>query len=102
MTQGILGGQSQLIRSEIDRIIKLIVPFDKEESMHVSCTLDWLASGSEIYRIIKPANPETHLVSYFILVDVVNHKILLVDHKKVHLWLPPGGYVEIDEHQRTP
>ena len=48
----------------------------------------------------EPATPETHLVSYFILVDQEQNKVLLTDHKKSGLWLPAGGHVELNEHPK--
>lgn len=38
-----------------------------------------------------------NLVSYFVLVDPEHKSILLVDHIKAQLWLPPGGHVEFNE-----
>lgn len=29
---------------------------------------------------------------------VHNHKVLLLFHHKLHLWLPPAGHIELDEH----
>src|SRR3989344_2869084 len=28
---------------------------------------------------------------------VYEHKVLLHKHKKLHIWLPPGGHIELDE-----
>ena len=28
---------------------------------------------------------------------VYEHKVLLHKHKKLHMWLPPGGHIELDE-----
>lgn len=63
-------------------------------------TQKWIASGAQLFRIAKPAMPDPHLVSYFVLVDKAANKVLLVDHKKAGLWLPPGGHVELNEHPR--
>lgn len=89
-----------LIRSEILSIVSSISPFDREEIEHISHVQKWISSGAEIFRISKPAIPDTHLVSYFLLLDEVANKILLVDHKKAGLWLPTGGHVELNEHPR--
>ncbi len=40
-------------------------------------------------------------MSYFLLVDGIKNKILLVHHKKAELWLPTGAHVEIDEHPKS-
>ena len=59
--------------------------------------LDWIESGCEIFRIEKPATPEIHLVSYFVIASPDMDQILLVDHIKAGLWLPPGGHVDPGE-----
>lgn len=91
---------NQEIRFEIYQLIDKIEPFDDVEAMHIAFTLNWMNTGAEIFRIEKPATPDTHLVSYFVLMDEVNNKVLLVDHKKAQLWLPSGGHVERGEHPK--
>lgn len=78
-------------------IVSAISPFDEVENEHIIDTLAWIQRGEPIFRIAKPDIPHKHLVSYFVLVDEITRKILLVDHKKAQLWLPSGGHVEIDE-----
>lgn len=77
-----------------------IQPYDPLENEHIQDTLEWIKSGSPIFRIQKPNIPSKHLVSYFIVLDVLQQQILLVDHKLAKLWLPAGGHVEPDEHPR--
>ena len=86
------------VRHEIADIIDDIDPMDQLEEQHLLFVKDWIASGAELFRISKPATPETHLVSYFVLLDQEEQKLLLVDHKKSGLWLPAGGHVEPNEH----
>ncbi len=86
------------IRSAIQQIVSAIRSLDRLEDQHIRFVLDWIESGNEIFRIEKPATPDTHLVSYFVVVDQNTNQILLTDHKKSELWLPPGGHVEINEH----
>ena len=86
--------------SVITEIIKSIKPFDELEAQHITETLAWVASGAQLYRIKKPDIPNKHLVAYAVVVDPAAQKILLVDHKKSGLWLPPGGHVDINEHPR--
>ncbi|MEO6939702.1 MAG: NUDIX domain-containing protein [Candidatus Kapaibacterium sp.] len=50
-----------------------------------------------IYRIAKPATPPKHLVTYFVVVDLVVRSILLVNHRSAQKWLPTGGHVELNE-----
>jgi ADP-ribose pyrophosphatase YjhB (NUDIX family) len=85
------------IRSEIHKIVSSLTPIDCLEQDHIHFVCNWLKSGSEIFRIEKPATPDIHLVSYFVIVNQEMDKILLVDHKKAELWLPPGGHVEPGE-----
>ena len=86
------------IRNEIHRLVSAIEPFDDEEANHIEFVKKWIESGAEIFRIEKPAIPNIHLVSYFVLVDQNENKVLLTDHKKSGLWLPAGGHVEPNEH----
>ena len=85
------------IRSEIHQIVSAIKPLDVLEEQHIRFVLDWIESGSEIFRIEKPAKPDTHLVSYFVIASPEMDRILLVDHKKAEIWLPPGGHVDPGE-----
>jgi 8-oxo-dGTP diphosphatase len=85
------------IRSEIHQIVSLMSPLDELERAHIRFVLDWIESGNEIFRIEKPATPDTHLVSYFVIVSPEMDQVLLVDHKKAELWLPPGGHVDPGE-----
>jgi 8-oxo-dGTP diphosphatase len=83
-----------------DKILDLVLgmnPHDPLEKQHIHDTAAWITSGKQIFRITKPDNPNKHLVSYFVMFDQDEEKILLVDHKKAELWLPSGGHVEIDE-----
>lgn len=85
------------IRSEIHKSVSTMKPLDSLEEQHIRFVLDWIESGSEIFRIEKPATPDTHLVSYFVMTSPEMDRILLVDHKKAELWLPPGGHVDPGE-----
>ncbi len=88
------------MRAEIKPLACKIQPLDEEEANHIAFVREWIDSGAEIFRIAKPATPDTHLVSYFLLVDENEQKLLLVEHKKANLWLPAGGHVELNEHPR--
>lgn len=85
------------MRNKISEIVTAIEPLDDLEREHRDSTLEWIRSGAPIFRTQKPDVPPKHLVSYFALVDESHGKILLVDHKLAHLWLPSGGHVEYDE-----
>ena len=86
------------IRSEIHQIVSSMRPLDALEQDHIHFVLDWIESGSEIFRIEKPSTPDTHLVSYFVIANPEMDQLLLVDHKRAELWLPPGGHVEPGEN----
>lgn len=84
-------------REQLLKIVDTIQPGDELESEHIKDVVRWIKSGEPLYRISKPDNPPKHLVSYFVVVDMPNKSLLLIDHLKAHLWLPTGGHVEIDE-----
>lgn len=83
---------------QIAAMLRAMQPYDALEAEHIDDTLRWVASGAPLCRIEKPATPPQHLVSYFVLLDLRTHQVLLVDHRKAGLWLPSGGHVEPDEH----
>lgn len=85
------------MRDKIKDLIALIVPFDEIEKAHISESSQWISSGVEIFRIKKPDIPPKHLVSYFVLIDIKKRKLLLINHIKAGLWLPPGGHIEKNE-----
>ena len=89
------------MRSEIRTIIESINPLDALEEAHRAQALAWIDSGAGLFRVQKPATPDPHLVSYFIVFDRVVGRILLVDHKNAQLWLPSGGHVEPNEHPKV-
>lgn len=84
--------------ADIQSDIAAIVPFDELEQEHIKDALAWSAQTTDIFRIKKPDVPPKHLVSYFVLIDPEHESILLCDHIKAQLWLPPGGHVEPGEH----
>lgn len=89
------------MRTKILQLISSIKPFDILEADHINDAIRWINSGEEIFRIEKPDIPPKHLVSYFVLIDKVKKKILLMDHINAGLWLPSGGHVELSEHPKN-
>ena len=87
----------QEIRTKIANLIRSVEPLDQKEQEHINDALAWIESGVEIFRIEKPATPLKHLVSYSVLVDSVEKKILLLDHRKALLMLPSGGHINKNE-----
>jgi 8-oxo-dGTP pyrophosphatase MutT (NUDIX family) len=86
------------MRDEVGRLVRGITAWDRLEEEHLAFAERWIGSGVEIFRVEKPDKPRIHLVSYFVVLDGVEGKFLLVDHRKSGLWLPPGGHVEPGEH----
>lgn len=78
--------------------VAALVPVDDLEAQHQAGALGWLETTDDVYRRVKPATPERHLVSYVVVVDPDDGSSLLVDHISAGRWLPPGGHVEPDEH----
>lgn len=88
------------IRNTICNLVSAIRPLDAMEKQHIHFVVDWIQSEVEIFRTAKPATPPIHLVSYFLVFSPEHSKVLLVDHKKAELWLPPGGHVELNENPK--
>jgi 8-oxo-dGTP pyrophosphatase MutT (NUDIX family) len=78
-------------------LVAAVHPCDAREAADQADILAWVASGKPLFRTAPPATPPKHLVVYFIPVDTANGCLLLGDHRKSGLWLPPGGHVEEDE-----
>lgn len=88
------------IRSAIAQLARDVHPFDDREAADQADILDWVESGQQLFRTVPPATPPKHLVVYFIPVDSEARCLLLGDHRKSGLWLPPGGHVEDGEDPR--
>ena len=88
------------VRSTIESLVRDVQPFDSREAADQADILDWVASGQPLFRTVGPDNPPKHLVVYFIPVDATQRCLLLGDHRKSGLWLPPGGHVEDGEDPR--
>lgn len=85
------------VTEAIARDVESIHSFDNIERTHQQDVVEWLRSGMNPFRLKKPDIPPKHLVAYFVLVDLGHKSILLVDHIKAQLWLPPGGHVKFNE-----
>jgi 8-oxo-dGTP diphosphatase len=88
---------AQDVRSLISDLVTSVRPFDAREAADQADILDWVASGQQLFRTAPPATPPKHLVVYFVPVDAASRCLLLGDHRKSGLWLPPGGHVEDGE-----
>lgn len=88
------------VRELIADLVAAVRPFDAREAADQAGILDWIASGQPLFRTVPPATPPKHLVVYFVPVDPARGCLLLGDHRKSGLWLPPGGHVEDGEDPR--
>ncbi|MCK5475888.1 MAG: NUDIX domain-containing protein [Candidatus Pacebacteria bacterium] len=84
-------------RNKIIKLIQSVNCYDKIEKEHITDTIKWINSDTEIFRIKKPATPIKHLVCFTVLYDVEKQKILLLEHKTSGLILPSGGHIEKEE-----
>lgn len=89
--------ENKEIKDNIKKLIDSIQPYDALEKKHIENASNWLASGVNVFRIQKDAIPPKHLAGYSVVVDILNEKILLLDHKKSLLMLPSGGHVNKNE-----
>lgn len=78
-------------------LVERVPPLDAEETAHRDYVRAWVASGAPLHRVRKPDVPEVHLVSYFVVVDPLRGRLLLVDHRGAGLRLPTGGHVEASD-----
>jgi 8-oxo-dGTP pyrophosphatase MutT (NUDIX family) len=88
------------VRGLVSDLVACVHPFDEREAADQADILEWVASGEQIFRTVPPDTPSKHLVVYFIPVDAASRCLLLGDHRKSGLWLPPGGHVEDGEDPR--
>jgi 8-oxo-dGTP diphosphatase len=88
------------VRELIADLVAAVRPLDAREAADQDGILEWIASGQPLFRTVPPDTPPKHLVVYFIPVDPARRCLLLGDHRKSGLWLPPGGHVEDGEDPR--
>lgn len=86
------------MRQEIREEISRIDPLDDSEKETIEDAINWIDSGDDLFRLVRPDIPNKHLVSYFAVVD--GDYLLLVDHINAEMWLPTGGHVEPNELPR--
>jgi 8-oxo-dGTP pyrophosphatase MutT (NUDIX family) len=93
-------GSLENARSLVSELTAAVRPFDEREAADQADVMAWVASGQPLFRTAAPATPPKHLVVYFVPADTANRSLLLGDHRKSGLWLPPGGHVEDGEDPR--
>jgi 8-oxo-dGTP diphosphatase len=82
----------------VSQMLADIAAGDEREAKDIRSTLAWMTRTDDVFRRVKPATPDPHLVSYVVPVDPDSGHLLLGEHLNAGLWLPPGGHVEVDEH----
>lgn len=80
-------------RGQIRDVIAAITPHDTLHQEHRDRALTWVDSGASLWRLTAPADPDPHLVTYFLPFDASAGQMLLVHHRKAGLWLPPGVHL---------
>jgi 8-oxo-dGTP diphosphatase len=88
------------LRALIGRLASQVRPVDGQEASDQAGIVGWIESEAPLFRTAPPATPPKHLVSYFVPLDAADRSVLLGDHVKSGLWLPPGGHVEDGEDPR--
>lgn len=82
------------IRESYIRAISTISPYDEIEQRDVEITLQWLKSAEHLN---KPHNMAEHLGVFAIVLSRDRKHTFLLNHCKAHLWLPPGGHVDLGQ-----
>jgi 8-oxo-dGTP diphosphatase len=88
------------LRVVISGLVAGVCAVDGQESADQARILEWVGSGLPLFRTVPPATPPTHLVVYFVPLDAAGRSVLLGDHVKSGLLLPPGGHVDEGEDPR--
>jgi 8-oxo-dGTP diphosphatase len=88
------------LRLVISELVRQVRPFDAQEAADQAAITAWIESGRPLFRTEPPATPPMHLVAYFVPLDAAGRSVLLGDHVKSGLWLPPGGHVDPGEDPR--
>jgi 8-oxo-dGTP pyrophosphatase MutT (NUDIX family) len=88
-------------RTVIADLTARVMPLDGEEADAQATMLVWIGAGAPLFRTAPPDIPPMHLAVYVVLLDAGGRAVLLVDHIKAGLWLPPGGHVDPDEDPRA-
>lgn len=88
------------IRIVVTDLVSAVVPLDDRETADRNGILEWIAAGHQLFRTAPPDTPPKHLVTYFVPFDGESRSLLLGDHRKSGLWLPPGGHCEDGEDPR--
>lgn len=81
----------------VARLVAALRPGDDREAADLRTAAAWLERTDDVFRRVRPATPDPHLVSYVVPIDPDSGHLLLGEHRNAGLWLPPGGHVEVGE-----
>ena len=73
-------------REALRGLVTRLVAYDERETADRAHVLDWIDSGSELYRQVPPDHPPQHLVTYFLPHDTARDVLFLIEHRKAGLW----------------
>lgn len=81
-------------KSHMLDLLKSHVVMSCTENISKASTLDFLTFQD---RILRDDNIEAHVTGSAVIISPDSKFVLLINHAKIGLWLPPGGHVESDD-----
>jgi 8-oxo-dGTP pyrophosphatase MutT (NUDIX family) len=81
-------------REEVQTILEAHIPADAKEAADRAAMLHFLA---HLESPFSPAQPSAHFTASALVLDESRTRACLVLHRKLGLWLQPGGHVEPDD-----
>jgi len=79
-------------REELAAQLRAIVPVDDRERDSISATLEVLAGAEELFDESRTTH---HLTASAFVVS--SRGVILHEHRKLHIWVQPGGHVDEGE-----
>jgi 8-oxo-dGTP pyrophosphatase MutT (NUDIX family) len=85
----------QLRKAEIVELLNRYVPAESDEAEHKRTILNFLRTAR------RPFDPRSftpgHITGSALIFDDCDQKVLLIHHKRLNLWIQPGGHVAPDD-----
>jgi 8-oxo-dGTP pyrophosphatase MutT (NUDIX family) len=81
-------------RGDVHAAIEAHIPADAKEAADRAAMVQFLASLPEPF---SAAQPDAHFTASALVLDESRTRACLVLHRKLGLWLQPGGHIEQDE-----
>ena len=79
------------IHAETQRTLRLYLEANPEETLRLQALREQLASGRDIF---VRSNMTGHVTTSAAVLNPEGTKVLLIDHRVLKKWLPPGGHYE--------